>query len=157
MKLEILPTAIVDTREQRPFQFQNLPVERGTLTTGDYSVKGLEDRVAVERKDMDDLLACCGHGRERFKRELHRLQSYRFRLLIVEASMAELEAGLSRSKLQPAHVLGALAAWIAQYELPIMLVTGHVVAARFTERFLYQAARTVWKESEALRKMMPML
>ena len=34
-----------------------------------------------------------GHGRDRFKRELQRLRAFRFKLLVVEATAAELESG----------------------------------------------------------------
>ena len=46
---------IRDSREQSPFHFEDtrfdgVEVIEGTLTTGDYSIAGLENRVAVERK-----------------------------------------------------------------------------------------------------------
>lgn len=67
---------IIDTREQRPFAFlgQNgdIETERGTLSLGDYSLAGLTDRVAVERKSLADLVMCLGKERERFQRELMR-------------------------------------------------------------------------------------
>lgn len=148
--MKLAPILIIDTREQAPFTFANLPSEPGTLDAGDYSVRGLEHLVAVERKSLDDLLACVGRERERFKRELQRLRAYRFRLLIVEASAADLEAGHWHSKLTPAHVLGSLAAWTAQYTLPVWLGGTHDESGRFAERFLYQAARTVAGEAEAV-------
>ena len=61
--------AIVDTREQRPLNLAPLRTEAGTLVTGDYSVKGLVEVVAIERKSLPDLLACIGQERERFDRE----------------------------------------------------------------------------------------
>lgn len=66
---------IIDTREQTPFDFGKFecPVVTDTLATGDYSLTGLEDRVAAERNSLDDLLGCLiGEGRERFERELVR-------------------------------------------------------------------------------------
>jgi ERCC4-type nuclease len=148
------PTIIIDSREQYPLAFPNLPATVGTLDTGDYSIVGLTNRVAVERKSIDDLLACIGRERERFKRELQRLRAYRFRLLVVEADAATLEAGGRggtpwRSSLQPAHVLGSLAAWCAQFGLPIWLAGDHAGAGRFVERYLYQCARAVAMELEA--------
>lgn len=143
------PIIIVDSREQLPFEFANMPSEPGTLDTGDYSIRGLEHLVAVERKSLDDLLACCGRERDRFKRELQRLRAYRFRLLVIEASAADLEAGDWRSKLKPAHVMGSLAAWTAQYSLPVWLAGGHDAGARFVERFLYQAARCITSENNS--------
>ena len=148
MKIE--PTIVVDTREQEPWSFRNLPTESGTLDTGDYSVRGLEHRVAVERKSLDDLLACVGRERERFKRELQRLRGYRLRCLVVEASYADLERGGWRSKIQPSHVLGSLAAWMAQYSLPIWLAGNRESAAGFAERYLYQCARLVAQENQAV-------
>ena len=68
---------IVDSREQSPFSFkgpryEDVTVEVGTLTVGDYSLAGLTDKVAVERKSLPDLVACLGRERERFERELQR-------------------------------------------------------------------------------------
>ncbi len=143
------PVIIIDRQEKLPYEFTNLPSEPGTLDTGDYSIKGLEHLVSVERKSLSDLLGCIGGDRDRFKRELQRLRAYRFRLLVVEASAADLEAGEWRSKLKPAHVMGALAAWTGQYELPIWLAGSHDAGARFVERFLFQAARRVAMENSA--------
>ena len=120
------------------------------MSTGDYSIKGLEHLIAVERKSLDDLLSCIGIHRDRFKRELQRLRAYRFRCLVIEADYSTLEGGEWRSKIQPASVLGSLAAWQAQYSLPIWLAGEHEAAARFAERYLFQAARCVARENAAL-------
>ncbi|KKM92484.1 hypothetical protein LCGC14_1218140 [marine sediment metagenome] len=143
------PTIIIARNEQIPFVFTNMPSEPGTLVTGDYNVKGLEHLITVERKSLSDLLGCIGGDRDRFKRELQRMRAYRFRLLVVEASAADLEAGEWRSKLQPAHVMGSLAAWTGQYSLPVWLAGTHDAGARFVERFLYQAARCIASEAQA--------
>ena len=147
--MKLAPCIIIDSREQDALTFANLPADVGTLDTGDYSVRGLEHLVALERKSLPDLLACVGRERDRFKRELQRLRAYRFRLLLVEADAAEIEAGDWRSELTPAHVMGSLAAWAAQYGLPVWLAGNHEAAGRFAERWLYQAARCVWLEHEA--------
>ena len=60
-------TAVVDTREQRPLDLTPLKSVPGTLATGDYSVRGLEHVVAIERKSLDDLLGCIGRDRARFE------------------------------------------------------------------------------------------
>ena len=146
---EINPIVLIDSREQLPFEFANLTAERGTLDTGDYSVKGLEHLVSVERKALDDLLACVGSSRPRFKRELARMQGYRFRLLVVEADAAAIEAGDWCSQLHPNHVLGSLASWTARFCIPVWLSGSHESGARFTERFLYQSARHVVEETQA--------
>ena len=47
---DLMPTIIIDTREQNPLPF-SLPTERGTLALEGYPLKGLEQFVAVERKN----------------------------------------------------------------------------------------------------------
>ena len=92
-------TVIVDSREQRPFAFQHEPyaatVEAGTLAVGDYSLAGLEDKVAVERKSLPDLVLCLGRERERFERELQRGAALEAFAVVVEASWAELAGACS--------------------------------------------------------------
>jgi DNA excision repair protein ERCC-4 len=60
------PVIVVDTREQDPLSFQRLQTVSGTLSTGDYSVAGLENLFSVERKTVLDLVGCCtGENRHR--------------------------------------------------------------------------------------------
>src|SRR5262244_3569300 len=53
------PVVLVDTREQNPFDFSRFEgwfagIEKKPLKLGDYSIAGLEDICAVERKDLPD-------------------------------------------------------------------------------------------------------
>ena len=64
----------VDTREQKPYRFPHSEVK--TLATGDYSIVGLEDQVAIERKSKEDAYSSLGQGRDRFERELERLSKF---------------------------------------------------------------------------------
>lgn len=43
-------TIIVDTREQQPWTFEEYVVANKKLDTGDYSIEGLQDFFAIERK-----------------------------------------------------------------------------------------------------------
>jgi DNA excision repair protein ERCC-4 len=92
------PVIIIDTREQTPLPFTNLETETSTLYTGDYSVKGLEETFAIERKTIADLVGSLTSGRERFMKELHRLRGYRFRRLLIVGTRDEIEGGLYRSR-----------------------------------------------------------
>ncbi len=150
--MKLTPTIIIDTREQRPYAFK-LPSEKGTLDTGDYSVKLLTHLIAAERKELSELPGCIGTHRERFKRELQRLRAYRFRLLIIECHYSDLEAGNWRGTRKPNHVLGALAAWSVQYGINIWLGGTHDECGRFLERWLFQAARCVVTEAAAVNAM----
>ncbi len=106
-------TAIVDSREQLPLDLAPLWTESATLTTGDYSLKGLEHHVCIERKSLDDLLGCVGRDRERFERELQRMLAYPVRVLLVESTWADIELGQWRSMLTSSQVMGSLIGWAA--------------------------------------------
>lgn len=142
-------TAVVDTREQLPLDLSPLLSMRGTLDTGDYSVRGLEHVVAIERKSLPDLLGCVGQSRERFEREVQRLLAYPVRALVVEATWPDLEQGEWRSKVTPAAAVGSCLGWIAQ-GLPVIMAGDHRRAGRYVARLLFLAARRRWREARQL-------
>ncbi len=149
---ELLPeavVAIIDSREQMPLELHPLQTVTGTLTTGDYSVKGLVDVVAIERKSLADLLGCIGQDRERFDREVQRLLAYPTRAVVVEATWPEIEAGNWRSQVTPTAAIGSLLGWIAA-GLPIIMAGDHERAGRFVGRLLFTAARRRWREARSL-------
>lgn len=153
MNLKLKPVVIVDSREQRPWRFANLPTERGTLPTGDYSIGGLEHLIVLERKSLSDLVGCVGRDRTRFVAELARLRAYRFRAVVVEATLADLERGDWPGKLAPSHVLGSIASWQARY-CPFVFAGDADAAARWAERYLYQAARAIAEHYSAARALL---
>jgi len=89
---------VVDSREQAPFAFEHeryagITVESGPLDTGDYSLAGLSDLVAVERKSIPDLVACLSRERERFEREMQRAAALDAFAVVIEASWHDLAQG----------------------------------------------------------------
>jgi len=143
------PTIIIDTREQNPLDFPNLSTTVAGLDVADYSIVGLQHRIGCERKSLPDLVACCGSERDRFVRELERLQGRRFRGVVVEATLAEIEADGWRSRIIPNVVLGSIASWSARFGLPFFFCGDHAATGRFTERWLYMSARCITLEYEA--------
>ena len=85
-----LPVLLVDTREQRPLQFSHLPAEPATLYTGDYSVKGLEEQLAIELKRLPDIAMSLTRERSRFMREMLRIRSYPYAYLLIVGDDKEL-------------------------------------------------------------------
>lgn len=120
---------VVDTREQAPFTFGGLRTDardgarplavelvRAGLSSGDYSLLGFEQRVAVERKGLADLFGTLGQGRERFERELQRLTGYAYAAVVVEADWATvLTAPPEHSQLRPKVVHRSVIAWQLRY------------------------------------------
>jgi hypothetical protein len=136
------PVLVVDTREQEPLAFERLAWVRGTLTTGDYSVAGLQDLFSVERKTVSDLVGCCmGDNRERFERELHRLRGYRFKRLLLVGSEAEILASQYHSNIKPNAVLATLYAFEVRYDLPVVFVPTAQAGASLVERWAFYFTR----------------
>jgi len=144
---------VIDTREQAPFAFRGIAGERGReleiatcragLRTGDYSVQGLEDAVAVERKSKTDLYGTVGRGRARFERELERLAAMPAPALVLECDLASLLRPPERSRVSPSSVLNSLIAWSVRHRIPVWPCPGRRFAEILTFRLLdhYRAWR----------------
>ena len=104
---------IRDSREQAPLTFTGYPVEVavGALEAGDYSLAGFERRVAVERKELGDLVGCLSGERARFEKELARLRGYDAAVVVVESPAGDLRAGRYRSKLDAGAAWGCAEGW----------------------------------------------
>lgn len=142
-------TALIDTREQTPLILDPLKTEQGSLPTGDYSVKGLEHVVCVERKSLQDLIGVIGAGRERFDREMQRILAYPCRLIVVEGTFSQIALKQYRGEIAPNAVTGSILGWMAR-GIPVLFAGSHEEAGKMTARFLFIAARRRWEESQAL-------
>jgi ERCC4-type nuclease len=143
------PVVVIDTREQNPLGF-TLPTERGTLTTGDYSIRGLEMFVAVERKSADDLVGSLkGQNRERFERELSRGRGLDYFCLVVESDLRTLAAGQYCSNMTPASVVQSLLAFSVRYNLPIFFCPDRPHAGRVVESLLTKYVDEIHKRMKA--------
>ena len=151
-------TVIVDTREQLPFNLSPLKMEEGSLPTGDYTVRGLEGRVCLERKSVDDLIGCMvgdinkpNSPRYRFKRELQRMNAYAYRAIIVEGSWPEVMAGQYKSNLHVNSVEGMITTWTGEYGVSFFFAGNRSLAQSWARLFLFHAARKHLAMLEGIR------
>ena len=135
--------AIVDSREKTPLDLSPIQSKVGTLTTGDYSVFGLESHISVERKSLPDMVMCCGSERERFSKEIKRLLSYSVRAVVIEASWDDIKKGGWRSSLTPNHVIGSIVGWSC---LGVPFFMAGSDAGDIVSRILLQGARKKYSE-----------
>ena len=129
----------VDTREQRPFAFQgyaDCTTISGTLPVGDYSIAGFDEKIAVERKSLDDLLGCLTSGRERFQKELARARSLDRFTVVVEASFEDLAKGNFRSAMNPHAACQSVIAWQVRYGTPFIFAGSRKAAEYYTHSYL---------------------
>ena len=135
-------TILIDTREGRPFDPSPMKAEGATLQTGDYTIKGLEDYVRCERKELGDLITCMTTGRDRFKRELERLKAFPKRLVVVEASWLDLAEGNYRSELHHNSATGAVESWSGFYQVGFMFCGQRRAAQEFVNGYLFKIAKS---------------
>lgn len=145
-----LPTLIVDSREQDPLVFQKLPTERGTLQTGDYSIKGCEDLFAVERKSIADLVGSVTTERDRFEREMHRLRGFRFKRLLIVGAEAEIKTHRYRGNANPKAILHSVRAFEVRYDCPVVWQAFPDKAAEQVESWAFWFAREIQKAAEGI-------
>ncbi|GIL20816.1 MAG: hypothetical protein BroJett041_19300 [Candidatus Jettenia caeni] len=134
-------TIVQDTREQKPLTFPEAKVRVATLHTGDYSLDRFEDRITIERKSLSDLLGSLGNDRDRFMREIQRMQVFEYAGLVIEASMQTLSRGKWRSQITPQSVMGTLQALSAKYDIHVFLADNRELAARTVEGLLFHFLR----------------
>jgi len=142
-------TIICDNREKEPFNLAPLKVERGTLQTGDYTVKGLESLIAVERKSVADLVMCCGQERERFEREMERIQSFESCIVIVEGPWSIIETKSYRGQMLPDAIEGSVIRWETK-RIPFWFASSRQEAEAKARRFLFIAIRERWRQLQAM-------
>jgi len=136
---------IVDSREQTPFSFDRWPdceVTTGTLPTGDYSLSGLEDKIAIERKSLNDLLGCLtGADRDRFERELARARGLDCFAVVVESGFLELTAKQYRSSMNPHSACQSILAFQVRYGIPFFFAGSRQAAEYVTYSLLSKFLR----------------
>lgn len=128
----------IDNREQLSYNFQgyDCTTQDATLVTGDYSIVGFEDKIAVERKSIDDLLGCLTSGRERFEKELARSRALDRFIVIVEASFEDLAKGMYRSAMKPHSACQSIIAWQIRYGTPFIFAGSRKAAEYYCHSFL---------------------
>ncbi|MFA6221460.1 MAG: ERCC4 domain-containing protein [Desulfomonilaceae bacterium] len=143
-------TLIKDTREPDTAwdMYFSAPTVTACLRTGDYSVSGYEDQVAIERKTIDDLVGCLGKQRDRFERELERSRGFEYFAVLVESSYFELENGLYRSRLHPRSGVESVSAFEVRYKVPFLFCGSAELAAKKCESLLRKYHREQMKQIE---------
>lgn len=149
---------VVDTREQLPYTFAGLttraakgrrplevPTVRRGLKTGDYTIVGMEDCLAVERKSKSDLYGSITYGRDRFKREHERLSGLQWAHVVVEASLADALTPPEGNRTSPRSVLGTIASWPTRYGVQWWFADNRQLAEILTYQ-LMEKAHTEWRQ-----------
>ena len=149
-KSAVLPVILVDTREQTPLAFTRLPSETASLATGDYSCRGLELDIAIERKSIADLVQSLTTERDRFMRELQRMRSFPFCRLLVIGGISQITTHRYRSNCNPKSVINSLHA-IESRGIPVVFSLTKEEGAILVEDWIWWRCRHVLRESAKLQ------
>jgi DNA excision repair protein ERCC-4 len=140
-------TVVTDSREQLPYIFDPAKVAtiRKALPAGDYSLAGLEDRVAVERKSLADFVTTVIRGRKRFHRELQKLSAFEAACVVVECNFRDLVDGRYRSDAHPHAIIATIASIVVDFGVPVYFCSDRQAACRFVEEYLTRFHRRIAK------------
>jgi len=105
---------IIDSREQNPIDFSSSKIKDiivKKLDTGDYSIEGFEDKLAIERKGSVSEFYN-NITQKRFWAEMERMKEYPYRFLVFEFSVSDIEmfpygSGLSKAVISKLRISSA--------------------------------------------------
>lgn len=152
-----IATILVDNREQKPWPFDNYPVdtEGATIATGDYTLAEFceaddndtyHPSFAVERKSGQDFVSSITSGRSRFKREIRRADEWDAPLeVVIEAPwttfMQELDFMRYR-QVTPSQIKGTVGAWSDRYNANFFFAGTRGAAEQYAFDVLLTRLRT---------------
>lgn len=149
---------VIDTREKRPYLFKQYAVntEVKTLKIGDYSLRGLESKLAIERKSLADLMNCLTKERGRFLNELTKASNELEKFfVVVETTAKDIIKGKYRSKMNPEAAINSLLAWSVKLGINFVFANDRANAEKITldllkhcERFFDGAKKTAPQERD---------
>ena len=153
------PTLIIDSMEQKPYSFRPFrkwfeAIERRKLATGDYSIAGLEDRLAIERKSLQDLFSCCSPygSREAFVRACERLGKMDFAAMVIEGSITKILRATEFSSMHPNAVFGTIQALAVRWGIQPWFAPTRALAEEIAACLLHKAYQLITLEKRGLAR-----
>jgi len=130
---------VIDSREQNPYKFDGAIVKG--LKSGDYSILGLENRIALERKTKEDAFASLGSGRARFEKEVIRLSEYDYSAIVIESNLDDFLQAPAFTKMNPKAAMNSLVSWSVKYKVLIFFASDR----RHAKALVYRILQKYWK------------
>ena len=97
--------------------------------------------VAVERKELNDLIGCLTVGRDRFERELERSRSLDYFAVVAECSMEDIARHRYTSAAKPHAMLMSILALQMRYKAPFIFAGNRAGGEYTTYHLLRMFAR----------------
>lgn len=137
---------IVDTREKTPWKFRNSIAQK--LDTGDYSVLGYEDDICIERKKSVSEIAQ-NIVDPRFWREIERMGSIKYRVIICEFSEADVASYPSqlpwflrkKARIKGKFILSKIREIVEDFNIEVVYCNNHSYAQVYARDWLKVAVK----------------
>lgn len=138
----------IRARSNRNYAPLIIRTEEQHLKTGDYSIRGLEHLLTVERKSLNDIYGTLAGGRARFEREHERMAAMvaagGAACVVIEAASNLIEKDWGETigsvpqegSLNPNSVYGTWLSWSVRYNVPWYWLGSRRAAELFSFRFL---------------------
>ena len=135
---------LIDTREQAPYDL--VGAKKATLHTGDYTVAGYKDDIAVERKSYSDLYHCLTTAKKRFEDQLKRLGEMDYAYLLIDTTASAVLMGHPQCKLPGEVALSKLVKLTTRYDVPFCFADNR--GGLITRNLLLEMKKKCDKEGE---------
>lgn len=147
--MDELPVLVRDTREKdgKGWNWRASKncagVVEEKLDVGDYSVKGLEHLICVERKTIGDLWGTLANqtNYKRFLKEWDRAVKHRIKYLVIEGNVSDVDAGYPWSKVSPENIHAKLISLQVKYNVHVIFAGRQDTARSYVRRLLCKLHR----------------
>jgi DNA excision repair protein ERCC-4 len=151
------PTIVIDSAEHMGYKFEGFTnwffgTIRKRLPVGDYTLLGMEDEVAVERKTIQDLVNSIIQDRRDFIEKCQKLSTFKKKCLVIEGSLSSIKTPYEDSRAHPNAVLGSLLAAQERWDIPVYFLDDFLLAEEFVASMLSKYHAYRWLEMNGFEK-----
>jgi hypothetical protein len=150
-------TIIIDTREQQPWTFDEHVTANKKLDAGDYSIEGLQEIFAIERKKSINEVAN-NIVEPRFKDAIARLAQCKYSFLLLEFGMTEVlnypvgsnlpKRLWDKIKITPAFLMKNILDWQLKHNIKVIFCNNSSNAEKTAEYIIKKIHLIVSREKE---------
>jgi ERCC4-type nuclease len=145
-------TIVIDSREQKPYTFPGYKTVVQGMSIGDYGLQNCTD-IAVERKNVDDLIGSLTKGRDRLQKELQKGSHLPYFALVIEASLSDLANGNYQSSMLPNSAVQTLLSWSVKHNTHIFFCDNREYAEQITLSLLLKYGRMLYQKYNCWQKL----
>ena len=145
------PVVVIDSQEHMGYKFERFTnwfsgTIRKRLPVGDYTLQGMEEELAIERKTLPDLVNSIIQDRKDFIEKCEKLSTFRKKCLVIEGSLSSIKTPYEDSQAHPNAVLGSLLAAQERWDIPVFFLDDFILAEEFVASVLSKYHAYRWLE-----------